>query len=73
MSFIKNLGSEFAVLPDELRAVVSASLAKLDERLAGLKLNINQSPEFSASIVKSGVPACLSPKAARASLSCWLT
>jgi glutamate-ammonia-ligase adenylyltransferase len=50
MSFIKNLESEFAALPDELRAMVVASLTKLDERL--VELNISQSPEVSASIAK---------------------
>ena len=52
MSFIKTIESEFAALPDELRAMAVASLTKWDERLAELKLNINTSPEFSASIAK---------------------
>ncbi len=50
MSFIKNPEPEFAALPDELRAAVTASLSKLDERLA--ELNVSQSPEVSASIAK---------------------
>jgi len=52
MSFIKNLEPEFAALPDELRATVIASLTKWDERVTELKLNITQTPEFSAAIVK---------------------
>jgi glutamate-ammonia-ligase adenylyltransferase len=52
MSFIKNIEPEFAALPDDLRATVVASLTKWDERLAVLKLNINQTPEFNAAIVK---------------------
>jgi len=52
MSFIKNLASEFAALPDQLRSTVVGSLSHLDERLAELNLNISQTPEFTASIVK---------------------
>jgi len=52
MSFIKNLESEFAALPDQLRATVIASLTKWDERLVELKLNIPPSAEFNAAIVK---------------------
>jgi glutamate-ammonia-ligase adenylyltransferase len=52
MSFIKNIEPEFAALPDELSATVIALLTKWDERLAELKLNINQTPEFNAAIVK---------------------
>ncbi|HEY8158705.1 MAG TPA: bifunctional [glutamate--ammonia ligase]-adenylyl-L-tyrosine phosphorylase/[glutamate--ammonia-ligase] adenylyltransferase [Methylobacter sp.] len=52
MSFIKNLESEFAALPDQLRSTVINSLTHLDERLAELNLNISETPEFAASIVK---------------------
>ena len=54
MSFIKNLESEFAALPDQLTAAVIASLTKWDERVTELKLNITPTPtpEFSAAIVK---------------------
>ncbi|MDO9046956.1 MAG: bifunctional [glutamate--ammonia ligase]-adenylyl-L-tyrosine phosphorylase/[glutamate--ammonia-ligase] adenylyltransferase [Methylobacter sp.] len=52
MSFIKNIESEFAALPDQLRATVIDSLTKWDERVMELKLNITQTPEFSAAIVK---------------------
>jgi glutamate-ammonia-ligase adenylyltransferase len=52
MSFIKNIEPEFAALPDELSATVIASLTRWDERLAELQLNINQTPEFNAAIVK---------------------
>jgi len=52
MSFIKNLESECAALPDELRAKVIASLTKWDERLAELQLNISPTPAFNAAIVK---------------------
>jgi len=52
MSFIKDIESEFAALPDQLRATVIDSLTKWDERVMELKLNITQTPEFSAAIVK---------------------
>jgi len=52
MSFIRNLESEFAALPDQLRATVIDSLTHLDERLTELNLNIRQTPEFIASIAK---------------------
>ena len=52
MSFIKNIEPEFAALPDELKATVIASLTKWDERLMELKLNISQTSEFNAAIVK---------------------
>jgi glutamate-ammonia-ligase adenylyltransferase len=49
MSFMQNLESEVAALPDQLQATVVAALAKWDERLAELKLD---SPAFNAAIVK---------------------
>lgn len=52
MSFIKNLEPEFAALPDQLRSTVTDSLAKWDERLTELNLNISRTPEFTASIAK---------------------
>ncbi|WP_333874289.1 bifunctional [glutamate--ammonia ligase]-adenylyl-L-tyrosine phosphorylase/[glutamate--ammonia-ligase] adenylyltransferase [Methylobacter sp.] len=52
MSFLKNLESEFAALPDELRTTVIGSLTKWDERVTELKLNITQTPELSEAIVK---------------------
>lgn len=52
MSFIKNIESEFAALPDQLRATVIDSLTKWDERVTELKLNITPTPEFNAAIVK---------------------
>jgi len=52
MSFINNFDFGCAALPDELRATVIASLTKWDDRLADLKLGINPSPEFNASIAK---------------------
>ncbi|MCK9637417.1 MAG: bifunctional [glutamate--ammonia ligase]-adenylyl-L-tyrosine phosphorylase/[glutamate--ammonia-ligase] adenylyltransferase [Methylobacter tundripaludum] len=52
MSFIKNIESEFAALPDQLRATVIDSLTKWDERVTELKLNINPTPAFNASIVR---------------------
>ncbi|MCK9397092.1 MAG: bifunctional [glutamate--ammonia ligase]-adenylyl-L-tyrosine phosphorylase/[glutamate--ammonia-ligase] adenylyltransferase [Methylobacter sp.] len=52
MTFIKNLESEFAALPDELKATVIDALTKWDERVAELKLNITPTPEFNTAIVK---------------------
>ena len=52
MSFIQNLESEFAALPDQLRASVTDSLTKWEERLAQLNLNISPTPAFNAAIAK---------------------
>jgi glutamate-ammonia-ligase adenylyltransferase len=52
MSFIKNIESELALLPDQLTASVSVSLTKWYEQLVELKLTIPQSPELYASIAK---------------------
>lgn len=52
MSRIKNLESEFAALPVQLTATVIDSLTKWDERLKALKLDMTQTPEFHASIVR---------------------
>lgn len=52
MSFIKNLESEFAALPDHLRVTVMDSVTKWDERVMALKLTIAQTPEFNAAIAK---------------------
>ncbi len=52
MPFIKNLESELADLPDQLRATVLDTLTQWAERVADLKLNIAPTPEFNAAIVK---------------------
>jgi len=52
MSFIQNLESELAALPDDLIPTVTASLATWHQRATELKLNIPQTPEFNTAIVK---------------------
>ncbi|MCX7095346.1 MAG: bifunctional [glutamate--ammonia ligase]-adenylyl-L-tyrosine phosphorylase/[glutamate--ammonia-ligase] adenylyltransferase [Methylobacter sp.] len=52
MSFIQNLESELAALPDDLIPTVTASLATWHQRATELKLDIPQTPEFNAAIVK---------------------
>jgi len=52
MFLINSLEPELAKLPDALRATVSASLMQLHEQLADAKLAVNQTPEFTGSLVK---------------------
>ncbi len=52
MSLINHLEPELAKLPDALRAAVSASLMQWHEQLADANLAVNQTPEFTASLVK---------------------
>ena len=52
MSLINHLEIEFAKLPDALRAAVSTSLMQWHEQLADANLAVNQTPEFTASLVK---------------------
>ncbi len=52
MSFINNLKSQLATLPDQLAAPVTTSLTRWNERVMELKDTIATSPEFNAAIVK---------------------
>ncbi|WP_020158264.1 bifunctional [glutamate--ammonia ligase]-adenylyl-L-tyrosine phosphorylase/[glutamate--ammonia-ligase] adenylyltransferase [Methylobacter marinus] len=58
MSFINNLATEFASLPESLKTSVSSSLAAWWERLSESDLTFQATPEFTSSLVKVWGSSC---------------
>lgn len=58
MSFINNLATEFASLPESLKTSVSSSLAAWWERLSESDLIFQATPEFTSSLVKVWGSSC---------------
>jgi glutamate-ammonia-ligase adenylyltransferase len=58
MSFINNLATEFASLPESLKNSVTSSLAAWCERLSASDLTFQATPEFTSSLVKVWGSSC---------------